>query len=163
MKSAEQSAYILTDPRRFIGEISARYIGARPALSPELIPIRNRPMMINSYDEYIFETPIMINKRKINKTKKNVMTCGDIIFAFLSPMYVMVYIWIRLKINIFFFRYPRDRWTLTMSMTINYRSKFNQCNILINNNHGRICTSIFRWILNNYLKKSIFFFFLRST
>jgi len=48
---------ILTDPRKFMGEISARYIGVNPALSPELIPIINRPMMMSSYDEYIFETP----------------------------------------------------------------------------------------------------------
>lgn len=42
---------ILTDPRKFMGEISARYIGVSPALSPELIPMMKRPMMISSYDE----------------------------------------------------------------------------------------------------------------
>ena len=32
-----------TAPRRFTGEISDRYMGARPAFSPELIPIIRRP------------------------------------------------------------------------------------------------------------------------
>jgi len=56
---------ILTDPRKFMGEISARYIGVSPALSPELIPMIKRPMMISSYDEYIFETPKHINEKKL--------------------------------------------------------------------------------------------------
>lgn len=49
--------WIHTDPRRFIGEISARYIGANPAFSPQLMPMINRPTIIISYDSYIFETP----------------------------------------------------------------------------------------------------------
>jgi len=56
-KSAVRENSILTDPRKFMGEISARYIGVNPALSPELMPMINRPIMISSYDEYIFETP----------------------------------------------------------------------------------------------------------
>lgn len=50
--------WIHTDPRKFIGEISAKYIGANPAFSPQLIPMTNRPAIIISYDPYIFETPV---------------------------------------------------------------------------------------------------------
>jgi len=60
-KSVVPENSILTDPRKFMGEISAKYIGVSPALSPELIPMIKRPMMISSYDEYIFETPKHIN------------------------------------------------------------------------------------------------------
>lgn len=39
-----------TAPLRLIGDISAKYIGAKPALRPELIPIRNLPSMTSSYE-----------------------------------------------------------------------------------------------------------------
>lgn len=47
----------LTAPLKCTGEISARYMGARPAFNPELIPMKNRPMMIISKDPAAFEAP----------------------------------------------------------------------------------------------------------
>lgn len=37
-----------TAPLRFTGEISAKYMGAKPAFNPELIPIINLPKMRSS-------------------------------------------------------------------------------------------------------------------
>lgn len=37
-----------TAPLRLTGDISAKYIGAKPALRPELIPIKNLPKMMSS-------------------------------------------------------------------------------------------------------------------
>lgn len=41
----------------WIGDISARYMGARPVFSPEFIPIRNRPTIIISYELQDFDKP----------------------------------------------------------------------------------------------------------
>lgn len=43
-----------TAPRRLMGDISAKYIGAKPAFRPELMPIKNRPRMTSSYDDADF-------------------------------------------------------------------------------------------------------------
>lgn len=51
---------LLTAPRKCIGEISARYIGVSPAFNPELIPMKNLPAMIISYEPAHFENPATI-------------------------------------------------------------------------------------------------------
>ena len=48
---------ILTAPLKWTGDISARYMGARPVLSPEFMPIRNLPTIIISYELKDFEKP----------------------------------------------------------------------------------------------------------
>lgn len=47
----------LTAPLKCTGDISARYIGAKPAFNPELIPMKNRPMIIISKEPAAFEAP----------------------------------------------------------------------------------------------------------
>lgn len=47
----------LTAPLNLTGDISARYIGAKPAFKPELIPIKNLPKIISSYEPEFFEIP----------------------------------------------------------------------------------------------------------
>lgn len=47
----------LTAPLKCTGDISARYMGAKPAFNPELIPMKNRPMMIISKEPAAFEAP----------------------------------------------------------------------------------------------------------
>ena len=48
---------LLTAPRKCTGDISAKYMGAKPALRPELMPMKKRPKIIISYDPADFAKP----------------------------------------------------------------------------------------------------------
>lgn len=52
---------LLTAPLRCRGDISAKYIGVSPAFNPELMPMKNRPAMIISYEPAHLENPETFN------------------------------------------------------------------------------------------------------
>ena len=49
---------LLTAPLKCTGEISARYMGASPAFSPEFIPMKNLPIIIISKEPAAFAEPV---------------------------------------------------------------------------------------------------------
>lgn len=60
----------LTAPLNLTGDISARYMGANPAFKPELIPIKNLPNIISSYEPAFFEAPLKrLENEKIDERK----------------------------------------------------------------------------------------------